>query len=199
MIEGFDSRYWDGRLPVGYAGKFKFWIGKATEADYFANCIAPWQNDKALSLGMHTGAFHFHRQASQPTNAARLYHHFLKPMALNMRFPILDCEDQRATPGMFLASHIWASVQAIEQKFGLPCMIYTARWWWDSHVFFPANHPIYTRPLWESDPPPETKDPGHFGQAKITQYALDLKPTGFNATIDLDRADEAWYMENVMP
>lgn len=195
MIEGFDSRYWNGLLPEQY--KFRFFLTKATEADYFVAHNSPHQVERARLLGMDAGAFHFHRQHCDVTGAANIYHHWLKGLDINIKVPILDCEDQSSHPGAALMNHIWESVQAIEQKFGQTCMIYTARWWWDSHVFYPIGHPIYTRPLWEADPPPDTKTPGHFANPVIVQYRLEYRPPGLNASIDLDRADEAWYRLNV--
>jgi len=195
MIEGFDSRYWNGKMVN--PARFRFYIAKATESDYFANCLCPNQIESAIRLGIDTGCYHFYRRYSDPSNAAALYKHYVRPFTQAMRFPILDCEDGSCPPGKRSATHLWESVQAIEQAFGRECMIYTARWWWNQHVWFELDHPIYTRPLWEADPPPDTPEPGGFGKPVITQYRLDLKTSGINASIDLNRADEAWYNANV--
>lgn len=195
MIEGFDSRYWNGQLLSDHGGQF--FIAKATESDYFANHLFPVQAEGALALGLDVGAYHFHRYRSDPASAARLYSHFCRPVDLAMGFPILDVEDMTAIPGTRYQAQLWDTVQELEQRWARLCMIYTARWYWDRFLFYPRDHPIYTRPLWEADPPPDTPDPGHFGPAVITQYRLNLKLSGINAAIDLDRADEAWYRENV--
>lgn len=195
MIEGFDSRYWNGHLPAQY--NFQFFMGKATESDYFVAHNSPYQIEMARRYGMDAGVYHFYRQHCDITGAANIYYHWCKPLQTNIKLPILDCEDQSSHPGTALSAHLWASVQEIEAKFGQMCMIYTARWWWDSHVYYAAGHPIYQRPLWEADPPPDTATPGSFANPVIVQYKLSWRPPGLNASIDLDRADEAWYRVNV--
>jgi len=194
VIEGFDSRYWNGQLPEQY--KFRFFIAKTTEADYFVAHNSPHQVMRARALGMDAGAYHFYRRHCDYIGAANIYRHWCKALDLNIEVPILDVEDQSATAGADLSKHIWNSVQAIEDSFGHECMIYTARWWWDSRVFFPKDHPIYLRPLWEADPPPDTKTPGYFKNPVIVQYRLEYRPPLMNASIDLNRADEAWYALN---
>lgn len=195
MIEGFDSRYWNGSLPAQY--KFRFFLGKATESDYFVAHNSPYQIEMARRQGMDAGSYHFYRQHCDATGAANIYHHWCKALDINIQVPILDCEDQSSTPGTAITKHLWACVQEIEDRFGQMCMIYTARWWWDTHVFYPKDHPIYLRPLWESDPPPDTKTPGYFANPVIVQYRINYRPPMLNANIDLDRADPAWYDANV--
>ena len=204
MIQGFDSRFWDGIVPAG--ANFRFFLGKATEtygagAHYtLFNHLLPQQFEGARNAGWAVGAWHYHIQDANPLVSAREYHRFMRPLGMDFP-PILDVEDEAAT-----GAHVWATVQAIEDKFGERCMVYSARWCWDDSNYLPPGHPIFTRDLWESDPPPDTLQPGFWGPEVIRQKVLDTSVSGFRsisgtslANVDLNEANEAWYNTNVFP
>jgi len=198
-LEGFDSRYWDGRVPA--MAPFRFFLGKATEcwrSVSYANSLLLFQLDAAFVAGWDAGAWLYHRGQGRPVEAARFYHHFTVTLGLTFP-PIVDTEDTLSYPGRLLAENLWATVQEVEQRFGKAALIYSARWYFDRWLkpWLPAGHPIYERDLWEADPPPDTAEPGHFHKPVGVQYKLDGSAPGWNAKIDLDRFERTWYSKNV--
>lgn len=190
MDIGFDSRWWDGRLPANH--RFVFAIQKATEGDSFQSQQFPGQIAAIRAGGLIDGSFHFHRLASNPANAAKMYYDWVMGTGRDcLIMPVADFEDTRARPSLQLVNHMWDTVQAIEDEFGRMCMIYTARWWWDTMAkpYVQSQHGFYERPLWEADPPPTSPIAGEWATRAIRQIALDIVEPGFNAGIDVNETE----------
>jgi hypothetical protein len=73
-------------------------------------------------------------------------------------------------------------------------LVYSAGWWWDARIkpYTAPDHELYSYDLWEADPPPDTPC-GYWTKPVIVQTRLDFAKAGYNASIDEDEADEAWY------
>jgi hypothetical protein len=197
-VQGFDSRYWKGVVPPGFS--YKFAAFKATEGDYFANHLFPVQMDAIAGLALPRLAWHYHRQRADVKGAARIFHRFCLPDMPELP-PVLDCEDRSVNPNPQMARTIWDTLQEIEQRFGRECIVYSAAWYWDRWVrpWTTRDHLIYTRMLWEADPPPDTKEPGYFGKPVITQVRLDwIAPAFGGDKIDVDEADDAWLTQHAL-
>ena len=197
MKRGFDSRWWDGRMPAD--SPYLFGYCKATEGDDFTS-----QQFGLQMLALHNykklkGPFHFSRQASDPIEAIKRYHAVVSALDVPVELPpVDDFEDTRATPGKALTEHMWIEVQEIEQKFQQECMIYSAGWYWDRWVkpYIQPHQKFYDRMLWEADPPPPTPI-GEWGEPDVRQVRLDIKVPGFNAAIDENEATDEWFNKYV--
>ena len=110
--------------------------------------------------------------------------------------PVLDLEDTRAPGNLATVNHMWIQLQEMEQLAGEEVLCYTAQWiWarWAPHV--QSRHGFYNRMLWESDPEPDTREPGDWEKDKIAliQTRLDFNPGGFNAAIDESSVNPDWW------
>ena len=193
MKPGFDSRWWDGRMPTD--SPYLFGYCKATEGNDFTSQQFAMQMLALQHYGRLKGAFDFHRQASDNIIAVKRFYDVVNALDVPVELPIVtDFEDCRATPGLQLVNHMWEHIQEIEQKFQQECMIYTAGWWWDrwAKPYVQSCHCFYERELWEADPPPDTPC-GEWGEPVVRQVKLDIIVPGFNAGVDENEATDEWY------
>ena len=193
MIQGFDSRWWNGVIPEGYDYKFAYM--KATEGDDFSSPEFPMQWAALQSYGLPKGAFCFHRQNCSVSGlASRFYGHVAATGHFGALPPVLDFEDTRARPSLALVEHMNDCLKAVEDKFGRACMIYSAKWWWDrwAKPYVQDHHLFYERELWEADPPPDTPSPGEWGKPAVVQVKLDWSAPGWNAAIDVNETTQEW-------
>ena len=187
----FDSRYWPGTLPANHG--MKGFLGKATEgyaAYTLVNHLLYKQAEGAKSAGLDVGGYLFYRYTGIPKDAARIYRDFMKLVGNDFP-PIVDVEDTLAPKTSANAQKVWATVQEVEAAFGEQALIYSANWAWNGwglQNFLPQGHAIYLRALWESDPPPNTPEPGFFGTPVGVQYQLDYNAPGYGSSIDLSGA-----------
>ena len=199
----FDSRHWNSILPPQGA-KYQGYIAKATEGDNFTSPDFPKQYRAVQQLGLARAAWSFHRYASDPAAAARLYHQAINANGGYGELPpVFDAEDNRAPRSLSLVTHMWTQVQEMEQLAGREVLVYTAAWWWNSWAkpYTTASHPFYTRKLWEADPEPDTAEPGYWNKDDLVmiQTRLDFNPGGFNAVIDENVAKRDWFESLTQP
>jgi len=195
MIEGFDSRWWDGIMPVGY--DYRFYIAKATEGEWTSPQF-PIQYRAAEQLNLLRSAFCFHRYATDPIKSAKQFHDaILANGGYGKIPPVIDFEDTRAPRSPVLVEHMWTQLEEMEQLAGQEVMCYSARWWWDSWAkpYVKSQHDFYNRLLWEADPAPDTPEPGEWTKEKLAmvQVRLDWNAPGFNAAIDVDEITDEQY------
>lgn len=195
-IKIMDSRWWNGVMPPGTP--YKAYIAKATEGDNFISAQFPVQYRAAEQLfGPARSAWSFHRFASNPMEAARLYHRvMLANGGYGVLPPVLDLEDTRAPADARTPAHAWIQLQEMEQLAGREVLCYTARWIWQRWAaFVTSDQRFYDRMLWEADPEPDTLEPGLWSKSKLAmvQVRLDFNPGGFNAVIDESDADPVWF------
>ena len=198
-IVGFDSRWWDGRLPdTPYAKSLRYYCTKATQGDDFTSAQFPLQWTKAEQLfGPARGAYAFHVYASNPVSAAVRYHNTVVANGGYGGFPpILDLEDTRAPASVAAVDRMWAQLQEMEQLAGRAVLCYTARWIFQRWApYVQSRHGFYDRLLWEADPEPDTLEPGQWTKDKlaIVQVRLDFNPGGFNAVIDENHTEPGLF------
>lgn len=198
-VVGFDSRWWDGRLPsTTYAASLKYYFTKATQGDDFTSAQFPLQWERAERLfGAARGAYAFHKYASNPTSAAVRYHNVVVTNGGYGGFPpILDLEDTRAPADARTPAHAWVQLQEMEQLSGREVLCYTAAWIFSRWApYVASDQRFYDRLLWEADPEPDTAEPGLWPKSKLAmvQVRLDFNPGGFNAVIDEDHMDPAAF------
>ena len=194
-IKGFDSRYWNGHLPVGY--DFDFYIAKATQNNAFVSPEFRSQWESAKQLGLNVGMYHYWQVWAPARGQADLYKRISDEVGGPGYFPpILDIEDPRSEKARSTADKAWDTLDAMEQMFGEEVVVYTANWWWQSWIepFISDSHPFYDRKLWEADPPPPTRIAWPNDKIVIVQNVLDWNAPGFNAGIDVNViTDEDWY------
>lgn len=190
---GFDSRFWNGVLPAGY-DHYEFYIAKATESDWFLSSDFAAQYEAGRRyFGDMVGAWHFHRYYSRNgtvasvSTAARKYYDAMQSVGGLGRFPpIVDLEDVWGPPSLRLTNHMNDQVKAVEDVFGEEALIYTANWWWQRHAepYVQPQHVFYDRKLWESDPAPDTREPGEWTKDDLfmVQTRLDWPAPGFRST-----------------
>jgi len=199
VVQGFDSRYWDGTVPANFA--YRFFAGKLTQGENFFNHLAPLQFDRARELSLPRLGWLFHKAGADVAGSVRGYKLFYQALEVEGP-PVVDVEDTSVNPSAAYAASVWVTVQEVEQKIGRAVVIYAAAWHWNRYLkqFFPAGHPIYQRDLWESDPPPPTPEPGYFGPPVITQILLDWTAPGFGGDkIDVDETTTEWLAANMKP
>ncbi len=195
MIQGFDSRWWNGILPAGY--DYRFYIAKLNEGEWTSPQF-PIQYRAANQLGLLRSAFNFHRYASDAVKSAKAYHDgIIANGGYGKIPPVLDCEDTRAPRGLKLVEHMWTELQEMEQLAGQEVMVYSAKWWWDywAKPYVKSQHDFYSRPLWEADPAPDTPEPGEWTKEELAmvQVRLGWNAPGFNAAIDVDEISDEQY------
>ena len=193
MKQGFDSRWWNGIMPADCP--YLFGYCKATEGNDFTSQQFGLQMLALQNYGKLKGAFMFHRQASDVIISVKRFYDVVRALDVPVELPnVADFEDIRATPGLKLVDHMWATVQEIEQKFQQECMIYSAGWWWDrwAKPYVQDRHEFYEKDLWEADPPPDTPC-GEWGEPVVRQVKLDIIVPGFNAALDENEATDEWY------
>ncbi len=114
----------------------------------------------------------------------------------------LDFEDKFAIKGVRTVERIAKWGKTFEDA-DIDFVIYTGKWWWDDfvapyHSYFERfGFDPYQYALWECDPEPDTALPG-LGKwermAVMRQIMLDVPNVpGFNASIDVNHANEEWY------
>lgn len=203
MIKGFDS--W-GALSFPEPTDYKFayfnfnnFTAPATVHKYYKQ-----QTTLAKQLGYLRGGYAMWRFNSDPvTNGQWVASNYQK-----MELPLaLDFEDKYATKGVRTVESIAKYGKAITDA-GVDVIIYTGKWWWDVwvapyHSYFDTfGWSPYDYPLWECDPDPDTALPGlgkWAGKDVMRQRVLDWAAPGFDATIDVDYAHEAWFNQYTNP
>ena len=200
-VKGFDSRDWSGVMPPGTG--FRFFGGKLTEADYLPS---PGRFERQLNsckqLGLPVMAWHFHRGYTDPAVQVTTYKREMLKLGLPNKLPaVLDLEDHLSTPSLRFVNNMYDTLRLMEDEFG-EVLVYTAKWAFDRWMpFVQSQHDFWSRPLWESDPDPDTVEPGHWTKddIRVLQKRLDFTPPGFNAKIDEDWADEQWFLAHTGP
>lgn len=186
---GFDSRDWDGAFPAGH-DKYKFFFGKITEGDYLPS-MGRFERQlfACRTLGLPISGWHFHRGYASAKEQSDIFEEWATNYGLPEIFPlILDLEDTWSTPSLRLVNNMWETLKYIEDWAG-EVWVYTAKWYWDRiEPYIQGHHDFYSHALWESDPDPDTPEPGEWTKEDIVciQKRLDFKPIGFNAKIDED-------------
>ena len=207
MIQGIDSRYWNGVLPPGYPCKFagiKISEGTRTDLD-LSMPLLQWK--RCPDQDISRLPFHFWRgsRVKDPTEhgKAQANHFFKEKMKEGYNIgelpPAIDVEDRWAQKGLRTVTNIKACLEETQRLWGRKPLIYTAGWWWDSwckpYADYWADWSPYDYSLWEADPPPDTPC-GRWTKSCITQVQLDATVAGFNARIDVNLAEEAWYYKH---
>lgn len=182
----FDSRFWNGVFPPE-GQKYQVFFGKCSQGTWVIPQFQVQQRS-AIQLNLGRSAWLFWRASNPVISAANTYHKAMQSIGYGQFPPIIDLEDTRAPRTQASFDSAWAQVQEVEQLSGQEAIIYSAAWYWNYWLkkFSKPEHPIYTRKLWEADPPPDTPEPGYFDKSDlmIRQTRLDFNPGGFNADID---------------
>ena len=209
ILEGFDSRYWDGYLPPYLAKRFKFVgikasQGKAWEPHDRKTLQYQWARAKD-PYGLLRTPFHFWKSPvsweDPESNGIAQAENFLRTMEkknggdLGELKPTVDVEDRWV--GMASAKRralsVYHCLLKTEELWGEVPMIYTATWYWDGwgiHNEFVKLCPEYWKKykLWEGDPAPDTIISGWGDNTNTTilQVVLDTYMNNFNTKIDLN-------------
>jgi len=204
-VKGFDS--W-GATTFPDAGEYKF--------AYFNLTLFPWpyrihkvfhqQWKLAKDLGYMRGPYSMWRYIVDQEKHAKFV---IDSLPLPRELPLaLDFEDKYAIKGVRTVERIarWCKVFV---EHDIDFIIYTGKWWWDEwvapyHSYFERfGFDPYQYALWECDPAPDTALPG-LGKwdrmAVMRQIMLDVPNVpGFNASIDVNHADDEWFLSYVDP
>ncbi len=202
--KGFDS--W-GATTFPDAGEYKFAYFNFTLfwPPHSIHKVFPQQMKLAKELGYLRGPYSMWRYYVNQEKHAQFVVDNLPERELPLA---LDFEDKWAIKGIRTVERIAKWGKAITDK--VPdVIIYTGKWWWDDfvapyHSYFKSfGWSPYDYPLWECDPDPDTALPGlgkWEGKDIMRQIMLDVPNVPyFNATIDVNHADEAWYQSYVTP
>lgn len=205
-IKMIDARGWDGSAyPDSYGVSI---VGiKLSEDDKFVPSNAKTCMDGAKAHGYDAVVFHF---AVAPTSSqdpfewgkaqARHFYNTWKSVDNGVKvYPAIDIEEMYSwtLEGVRAVQCYKTLVEETERLWGVAPLIYSARWYWETHItpyignWKPWEHNL----LWEADPDPDTQEPGGWGKNTevIVQYLLDAKIPGKSFNVDLNRVDEDWY------
>lgn len=205
MIKGFDS--W-GATTFPDADEYKFAYFNLTlfGYPYSIHKVFHKQWKLAKELGYMRGCYSMWRYWVKQEKHAQFV---IDNLPLPRELPLaLDFEDKWAIKGIRTVERI-AKWGKVFEDAGIDFIIYTGKWWWDDfvapyHSYFERfDFNPYDYALWECDPAPDTALPG-LGKwdrmAVMRQIMLDVPNVpGFNATIDVDHADDEWYLNYVDP
>ena len=208
--KGLDGRYWDGIFPPGYED-FIFAGIKISQGTSHGsiNYEMPRRQWRLVpEQGRTRMPFHFWKGTSisdpRQHGIAQAEFFFETTVGLNLGMgelpPVIDVEDKWAPKGLKSVVDVYHCIERTEQLWGQSPTVYTATWYWNQWIypydsFDGGKYQVYTRKLWEADPPPDTKEPGLWtkDELAIIQVVLDTAYPGFNADIDIDWADKIWY------
>jgi hypothetical protein len=221
MIKGIDSRYWDGVIPPGYED-FEFVgikISQGTKDNL--DLSAPKRQWKlAPAQDLNRLPFHFWKGSTSADaeqdgiDQAEFFFDMMNKLdpGLGELPPCVDAEDKWALKGVRSLISICSCAKRTQELWGKEPLIYTASWWWNQWItpyddFDRSKYDPYKYKLWEADPPPDTREPGDWTKddLAIIQVVLDWNAPGFrqlngrSVGIDIDWADEEWYMEQLSP
>ena len=221
LIQGFDDRDWNGYLSPELAKEFKFIGIKASQGKSW-NPIdrsilqRQWRRAKdpynLLRIPFHflisptlledpevngvIQADNFH-QSMKKWNDPAVYGWGELP-------PCIDVEDRftgMAGPKSRAIS-LLNCLEVTENLWGRVPIIYTATWYWDTHVhpefvkLVPEYWKIYD--LWEADPDPATTIAGWGDTNSIQQYKLNIPYPGYGSNVlDLDETTKAWITKRL--
>ena len=199
-IYWFDSRWWNGILPPE-GRKYSGYIAKATQGEWTTPQFPVQYRSAEQLFGEARGAYCFHRTVYDPVASAKHYHQaILSVGGYGALPPILDLEDTRAPANLQSVDHMWTQLQEMEQLAGQEVLCYSAQWIWARWApYVQSRHGFYDRMLWESDPEPDTREPGDWTKDKlaIIQTRLDFNPGSFNAVIDENSVNTEWWARRV--
>lgn len=209
-IKGMDARYWNGIMPPGYDFKFagiKISQGTSHAGIDYTMPRRQWQ--LCPDQGIDRLPFHFWKGSVLKDPKEHGYEQadlfYQTTVSLNLGLgelpPVIDVESFPVTKGLRHIMNIFYCLERTKDLWGKEPLVYTARWAWDPNVVPYHNYnggqfkPYRLYKLWESDPPPDTIEPGEWMKSDVViqQVELDAQYPGFNAKIDINWADKKWY------
>ena len=211
IVEGFDSRYWDGVLSPEYQKTMKYvgikmsqgknWIPREKYGLLVRQWLRANKNYGLLRLPFHywlpSWPWYNHKKygEEQAENFyERMMHQFEEQKGELP--PAIDVESRFA--GMASGEHrvicLRGCLDRTAELWNLSPGIYTATWYWDKYIAPYTGDWKYWEEhwLWEADPPPDTHIKGWGDTNAIQQVALDKSVPGFNAKVDFNETTQAW-------
>jgi len=197
-VRGFDSRYWDGRLPDNHGMKFVYI--KSTQDDRFLaeNFWTNWV--AAEEERLKRGQYHFWKYWPDQTLQAVHFADHAASSGYGELPLVLDFEDVQAPKDKTTFERMAAFYHALMKELGpaqQDVIVYTGNWWWETWVdpfLKKATWNPYLLRLW-GHPRKNTKNPGEWTEMVIQQTELDVHYPGFKAAIDVDWMDQALWDE----
>lgn len=210
LVEGFDSRGWNGYFPPGYEHlKFagiKISQGKKWDPKDLWMLQRQWDWAKSKYDLMRL-PFHFwkgHRSWEDPIQEGKSQAYYFHN-SITKRFggdfgelpPAIDGEDRflGMVTGKPLVHNFRACLEKTADLWNKVPGIYSAGWWWNKYIYpyLDGWKPWEEYWLWEADPPPPTPISGWGDEiGAITQVKLDTQMLGWNAVIDIDQTTQEW-------
>lgn len=218
IVEGFDSRSWDGFLSPEYQAILKY-VGikisqgqNWTPPEGYTTLPKQWRRAKKnyslLRLPFHywLPGWTWYNHADYGKKQAENFHqsiidHFEGDFGELP--PCIDVESRFTgmANGAGRALNLKACLDWTEDFWNVVPLIYTATWYWDRymHTEFVKLVPEYWKKydLWEADPLPNTTIAGWGDNNSIQQVVLDkeIKNFGLPGTstkVDFDETTQAW-------
>ena len=189
-VEGFDSRYHLGTIPAGY----HFAYFKATEGVGWEQTSPGWRNqaDFADKQSIPWGLYHFFLDSADPKEQARWFWNVIKSRPGQLP-PVLDFEVSSTN------ARVRDCMAELALVSGKRPMIYTSPHYWNSYIGNQAWILNYDRWVahWTSAAAPSL--PTGWPDWQVWQYTGSVTVPGFTASIDRDRAQDAWLKQFTAP
>jgi hypothetical protein len=216
ILNGFDSRYWDGILPPEYLDHFSYYFQKTSQgvgwepSEGWTQLQLNWKRVKEV-YRLPRGPYHYtimpYHDQNMIQRAEIQADDFLR--VIDERFqgdqgelpPVIDLENVHEWMALEedLALFVRALLGRTAEIFNKAPMVYTATWFWDLYIApYVGDWEYYEEyELWEADPPPDTPIAGWVDGGDVVQVALSKSIPGFNTVVDLNETTQEWLNSHI--